>query len=339
MSTESSTAVAWLIRTIQKISEALTVEQALHDMVEHLKEFIPHDSLAVIMVDENTDNLVIKTSRQISYSFVKKFHRPINGVVIPKVLLKHETVILNDLRPEMPEYAEIKLESDLQSVVLAPIIQSQRTIGYLHCERKEGEFTPTEGAWLQALGLVVGNVIEKYNLMVLTRHLSRVDEASKALKYHAFLDEYRMELARSKSYKQCLSLIFLDVDDYTGFVQTCGIEAGHLLLEKIHYLIRESVREIDLIGRFAADEFIVCMGGADRDMAAAALKKINTLVREKAAPGSGCAVTVSGVAMTMQTPEELNLPLAKILAALGSGLITVRAHGRDQVMSIDPPTQ
>ncbi len=339
MAANSQDAAGWLIRTWQAVSEALTVEQALHEVIEQLKDFIPHRSLAVIMVDQNTDDLAIKTSRQISYSFAKQFHRPIDGLVIPHVLLKHETAVWNDLRPEMPEYNEIKLESDLTAAVLAPIMHSQRAIGYLHCDREEGGFTPEEGAWLQVLGLLVGQLIEKYELMVLSRHLSRVDEASQALKYHAFLEEYRMELARAKSYQQRLSLIFLDVDDYTGFVQTCGIEAGHALLEEIHRLIKSSIREIDLVGRFSADEFIVCMGGIDRDKAAAVLEDIRTRIRGHVAPNSGCKVTISGVAMTMSTPEELDVPLEKILAALGSGLITVRAQGRDQVMNIDPPAQ
>ncbi len=327
----------WLIRTLQEVSGALTVEQALHEVVEQLKDFLPHHCLAVIMVDQNTDDLVIKTSRQISYSFAKKFHRPINGRVIPRVILKHETLVMNGLAAAAPEYAEIKLESDLTAAVLAPIMHSQRAIGYLHCDRDQGEFTEEEGRWLQVLGLLIGQLIEKYELLVLSRHLSRVDEASKALKYHAFLEEYRRELARAKSYQTVLTLIFLDVDDYTGFVQTCGIEAGHALLEQIHGLIKSCIREIDLVGRFSADEFIVCQGGIPPPEAAAVLDNIRAKVRGQAAPNSGCQVTISGVAMTMRTPADLDVPMEKILAALGSGLITVRARGRDQAMSIDPP--
>jgi len=35
------------------------------------------------------------------------------------------------------------------------------------------------------------------------------------------------------------------------------------LLEEIFHLIHSSVREIDIVGRFTADEFIVCLGGMD----------------------------------------------------------------------------
>src|SRR3989339_1437741 len=114
-------AADWLIQMLQEVSGALTVEQALHEVVEQLTDFIPHQSLAMIFVDENTDNLMIKTSRQISYSFAKKFSRPINGDVIPRVLLKHEAIILKALQPDRPEYAEVKLEHDLVAVALAPI--------------------------------------------------------------------------------------------------------------------------------------------------------------------------------------------------------------------------
>lgn len=329
----------WLIKTIQACSCALTVEQALHEVVEQVKEFIPHHSLAVIMQDQKTDGFVIKTARHISYSFIKKFQHPAKGEIIQRVMLKHETLVFNALDSSRPEYQEIKLESDVLAIILTPIIHSQRAIGYLHCARATENFTATESRWLQLLGLLIGQLIEKFDLLVLSRHLARVDETSKALKYHAFLEEYRKELSRAQTNQTALSLMFLGVNDYTGFLQTCGIEAAHCLLEKIHSIIRENVREIDVIGRFSLDEFIVCQTGISEEKVLETLGAIKEKVQKFAAPKSGCKVSLDGVAMTLTQPGHFKLPMNLILTALGSGLIAVRTRGREQMMSIDPPTQ
>ena len=55
-----------LIEIAQELGGTLTAEEALHVIIEHMKVFFPHQSLAVLLLDENTGTLNIKTSRQIS---------------------------------------------------------------------------------------------------------------------------------------------------------------------------------------------------------------------------------------------------------------------------------
>src|ERR1035437_9607066 len=70
-----------LIEIAQELGGTLTAEEALHVIIEHMKVFFPHQSLAVLIRDENTGTLNIKTSREISYSFVKHFKRSVGGTI------------------------------------------------------------------------------------------------------------------------------------------------------------------------------------------------------------------------------------------------------------------
>lgn len=329
--------VEWLINISRELGGALTVEEALHIIIENIKNHCPHQTLAALVVDENTNNLTIRNSRNLSYSYVKHFNRLARGNVIDRLLMKHDCVFFNNLKRSEPDYAELKLENDFNHVCLAPIIQNQRAIGYLHCDRIEGPlFTEDDAKELLLVGYLIGQQIAKHELLFLTRHLARIDEASKALKYHAFLEQYHREAARAKTYGSPLTLMLFRIDNYTQYVTTCGVAAGHALLEEIYHLIHGSVREIDVVGRFAADEFIVCLGGMNAAEAKKAIKNIHGVVQKQTALASSCPILISGVSMTFERKEDLNLSLEYIFAKLGNGLIMARKQGHNQVIVINP---
>lgn len=329
---------AWLIGVFEDLRDALTFEQALHVILERLKTILAYQSAAMLLMDGDTNQLHIRNARQISYSFVKKFARDLQGAVLSRVLLKLETIALEDLAPTSAAYQEVRLEHEFTTACLAPVIYRQRAVGYVHCDRAAGPaFSVTEQQRLQAIGALIGLLLEKFELQELSRHLDRVDEPSSALKYLAFLEEYYRELARAKAFNLPLSLLLVDIDEYTHFVATCGISAGHMLLNEVRRLIAEKIRPMDLVGRFSADQFIVCLSGMGRATAAETLQAIRQHIQEHAGRSAGCSVTVSGVALAFERPEDLEVPLAKVLAALNSGLITAQARGRDHVMVVDPP--
>ena len=328
--------IEWMISMSRELGGALTIEEALHIILEHIKNHCPHQTLAALVVSENSNNLTIRNSRNLSYSYIKNFTRPARGSVIDRLLMKHEYVFFNDLSPSHAAYPEVKLENDFSHVCLVPIIQNQRAIGYLHCDRGAScpPFTDNEAKELLLIGYLIGQQIAKHELIFLTRHLARIDEASKALKYHAFLEQYQREAARARTYGNPLTLMLFSVDNYTQYVTTSGVAAGHALLEEIFQLIHSSVREMDIVGRFAADEFIVCLSGMNSPEAAKTMENIRDVVQKQTALYSGTPILVSGAAMTFLRKEDLNLPLEQIFAKLGSGLMLARKQGQNQVVSV-----
>jgi len=340
MANELKIITEWLIDIGRELGGAVTIEEALHVILENITKYFPHQTLAALVVNENTNNLAIKNSRNLSYCFVKNFSRIARGNVIDRVLMKHECVFFNNLDRTLPDYAELKLENDFNHVCLVPIIQNQRAVGYLHCDRVDGlEFTEDDARELLVIGYMVGQQIAKHELLFLTRHLARIDEASKALKYHAFLEQYQREAARTKTYGTPLTLMLFSIDNYTQYVTTCGIAAGHALLEEIHQLIHGCVREIDVVGRFAANEFIVCLGGMNGAEAKTKLEQIHATIQKQTALATGSPIVISGAAMTFERKEDLNLSLEQIFARLGGGLILARKHGHNQVTIVSPAGQ
>ncbi|MDD5484003.1 MAG: diguanylate cyclase [Kiritimatiellae bacterium] len=337
MANELKAIIEWMINVFRELGGALTIEEALHIVIENIKNHFPHQTLAVLTADENTSNLVIRNSRNLSYSYVKNFSRAAHGNVTDRLLLKHDRVLLNNINRAGPDYAEIKLEHDFNHACLVPIVQNQRAIGYLHCDRiDDPPFTEDDARELLAIGYLIGQQIARHELLTLTRNLARTDEASKALKYHAFLEQYLREAARAKTYNNPLTLMLFGIDNYTQYVATCGVAAGHALLEEVHRLIRSNAREIDFIGRFAADKFIVCLGGMNSAEAKKTAENIHAAIQKQTALTARQPTLVNGVSMTFARKEDLNFPVEKIFARLGSGLLAARRQGAGQIIVINP---
>ncbi len=110
-----------------------------------------------------------------------------------------------------------------------------------------------------------------------------------------FLVRFEEELKRSAIRKIDLSLLMIDVDYFKGFNDKFGHLVGDQILREIGKIIKENVREIDIVGRFGGEEFCVVLPVTDRYGANFAAERIRAAVEGTAikAYDATAKVTVS----------------------------------------------
>lgn len=89
------------------------------------------------------------------------------------------------------------------------------------------------------------------------KELTITDELTSLYNRRCFDLRLSEETSRSDRYKQKLSLIMIDFDDFKRHNDAYGHQTGDKLLREMAKLIRTSIRKLDIAFRYGGDEFAV----------------------------------------------------------------------------------
>jgi diguanylate cyclase (GGDEF)-like protein len=138
------------------------------------------------------------------------------------------------------------------------------------------------------------------------------------------------ELARAQRFGEPLALVLTDIDDFKRINDRWGHPTGDEVLKVFAKALRESVREIDLAGRWGGEEFALLLPGTDleggRELAERVRRK---LVRKKflAPDGERIRVTASfGVAAFPNAASQ-----DQLVAASDGALYEAKRTGKNRV--------
>jgi len=313
---------------MRKADGALSLEEGLHVIMDSMKSYFPSQSVAVILIDEDTGELRIKISRQISYTYVKQYHKAAPSPTAEQVVLEQRPMLLNNMERDSDVYQSLKLEHDFTSAVIAPIIRNQRGVGYIFCDRADHEiFNESDLLHLQVIGMLIGSMIERFDLIQAGKKLSQLDDATHVLQYKAFIPSLGVELERARTHSYGVGLALVAVEAFRSYIETHGIDQAHALLEEVATIIKGHIREMDVIARFGADEFVIYLSGMTEDETREKLNEmVNTISEQAVGQGdSGIHVTIGALALV--TTADQRRTLQDILGALGKNLVVAKSKG------------
>ena len=128
-----------------------------------------------------------------------------------------------------------------------------------------------------------------------------------------------------------LTLVLVDIDDFKRINDRWGHPTGDEVLKAFAQRLQESVREIDLAGRWGGEEFALLLPGTDLEGGRQLAERIRELVRDQrltAPDGMPIGVSASfGVASFPLAPGQNQL-----VAAADAALYEAKRSGKDRVV-------
>lgn len=107
------------------------------------------------------------------------------------------------------------------------------------------------------VAVVLIMIIKKHNSKYET--LAKYDPLTKVLNRRSFEEQLTKLINTSKNKKFDFSLIFVDIDNFKLINDSLGHSKGDVVLCEITKILKENIREIDLIARWGGEEFIVVL--------------------------------------------------------------------------------
>jgi diguanylate cyclase (GGDEF)-like protein len=67
------------------------------------------------------------------------------------------------------------------------------------------------------------------------------------------------EIKRSDRYRRSFAVIMVDYDNFKIYNDKFGHPAGDEILMRFSFLMKESIRDVDFLGRYGGDEFVIIL--------------------------------------------------------------------------------
>lgn len=109
------------------------------------------------------------------------------------------------------------------------------------------------------LVLRVGLLLRKKAETERLRQESKTDGLTELANRRAINERISEELSESRRHRQALSILMFDIDHFKRINDTYGHPAGDELLKQMAALLKGSVREEDVVGRFGGEEFLALL--------------------------------------------------------------------------------
>jgi diguanylate cyclase (GGDEF)-like protein len=161
--------------------------------------------------------------------------------------------------------------------------------------------------------------------------IDSITDALTGLYNHRYLQErLSEELLRARELSQPLSVLFCDLDHFKGYNDANGHSAGDVVLREVAHMIEQSVRNVDIAGRYGGEEFAVLLVETGREQALTIAERIRERIRAAGFRAHGTALTVSiGVA---GYPEDSGRR-EELLDLADRAMYLAKQRGRDRVVA------
>jgi diguanylate cyclase (GGDEF)-like protein len=139
-----------------------------------------------------------------------------------------------------------------------------------------------------------------------------------------------VELARLERFGGELAIVVADLDWFKDVNDRFGHPSGDAVLRELAQLLQETVRDVDLAGRWGGEEFLVILPGTDLAGGAQVAERLRLALARRivlSADGTPIPVTASfGVAATPPASTA-----SELFSAADAALYEAKRNGKNRV--------
>jgi diguanylate cyclase (GGDEF)-like protein len=161
---------------------------------------------------------------------------------------------------------------------------------------------------------------------------SERDPLSRALNRRGIEARLEVELKRSSRNRQRLSVALVDIDHFKVINDTLGHAGGDEAIRQVARLMADYLRDLDFVGRYGGDEFLMVLPHAGIENASAAVERIAAAVDDQILIGGRHCLTLS-IGVTEASPEDDAITL---IARADQALYLAKNAGRDCLRVLAP---
>ena len=153
-----------------------------------------------------------------------------------------------------------------------------------------GSFDPEERMTAASLAAHAAVALENARLHAIVERQALVDGLTSISNRRGCEDALTHEIARAGRLGTAFTLVVSDIDDFKRINDRYGHDAGDDVLREFAAVLRLTLRESDLAGRWGGEEFVMLLSGTDAGGGAHLAERVRSALRERSFYGRDGAV-------------------------------------------------
>jgi diguanylate cyclase (GGDEF)-like protein/PAS domain S-box-containing protein len=311
-----------LNRATTTLLSTLDLDTMLRQVVESAMLILPNAEMAAL------------------YLSLEKTHRPelraLYGAENTERLFENleQQIILAPQEKQPVKLDRIKVPgaNELEfSAIIAPLIAPKDITGALVLVASQPErFRSSDLQLLDSYATTAAVAIQNASLYEEVQRLATTDTLTGQYNRRKFFELGELEMHRFQRFNTPLSAIMFDLDNFKEINDAYGHAAGDIVLRAVAQRGRNSIRLIDILGRYGGDEFAILLPNADICEAQEIARRICQAMTAQAISTLDGEIPVAvslGVAQANQGTDSLS----SLLARADSALYAAKENGRNRI--------
>jgi diguanylate cyclase (GGDEF)-like protein len=263
--------------------------------------------------------------------------------VTRQAIEQRSIVVVPSLTPaaEQSQLSAPRESENRRSALCVPVFIDDEIVALIVVYKSDPgarEFDQHDVQMAVAISHQAGLTIQRVNLLKQARILEDwaiTDSLTGLHNRRHLIDLGELEFQRARRYKHPLSIVMLDVDHFKQVNDTYGHDIGDQVLKTVARSCREQLRNIDLIGRYGGDEFVILLIETDLLAARGVAERVRLYVSGVPAETERgpLSATVS-IGISALDPDTLNLDA--LLSQADKAMYSAKKAGRNKVKSSTP---
>ncbi|MDP3057893.1 MAG: sensor domain-containing diguanylate cyclase, partial [bacterium] len=332
MANEKFTTQLVLLNTLgRKFALNLDLEKLFAAIYIAVREVLEAEVFFVALYDNRTEEIDWKYSFEVGERLAAKKAK-LNDGPTSKAIITGKPFLSQGPASLIPGVVLLgNAAFQVQSVLMVPIFLHERVIGVISVQSyTNNRYGENEVKLLEIIGSQAAMAIHNAQLYEKTLRLSLTDSLTGLDNARSLLEKLQAAIEKAVANGMPLSLVMIDSDSLKIVNDRFGHLVGDQHLLSLSQIIRATVREEDLVVRYAGDEFIVLMENVRQDEAAVLAERVVRAVRDTAHEYAGQEVSITVSAGVASFPKDA-FSAETLIKATDRAMYEAKIRGKDQV--------
>jgi two-component system, cell cycle response regulator len=178
--------------------------------------------------------------------------------------------------------------------------------------------------------------LEKKNRIL--DNLANIDGLTEVFNHRYFQNDLSQEINRAERNDNFLSLILCDIDHFKSFNDEYGHQAGDYILKEFCKVLKDNLREYDMLARYGGEEFVIILPETDEGEALIVAEKLREAIEDAVFDDNNETYKVTcsfGVASCRPAVED-NFSKNDLISKADHALYSAKEAGRNRVAKYAP---